>query len=70
MIAVEEMGMEPIQLDDLRRQKARLEQRLEDGYVRIGEAEALGREVSSWEDFWLTLLRDYESVCNELLDAA
>jgi predicted nucleic acid-binding Zn-ribbon protein len=70
MIAAEEMSVEPVQLDDLRRQKARLEQRLEDGYERINDAEALGRDISAWEEFWLTLLSEYESICNELLDAA
>jgi len=70
MISAEEFANEPIQLDTLRRQKARLEQRLEDGYLRINESESLGRDVSAWEDFWLTLLREYESICDELLDAA
>jgi hypothetical protein len=61
---------EPIQIDDLRRRKMTLEQRLEDGFVRIGEAEVQGRDVAAWEEFWLTLLGEYESVCDELEQAA
>jgi hypothetical protein len=69
-ISDDEILAEPIQFDDLRRRKAKLEQRLEDGYVRINDAEAEGRDVSAWEELWMTLLHEYESVCNDLLDAA
>jgi hypothetical protein len=69
MDAVDEQ-IEPIQIDDLRRRKMTLEQRLEDGFVRIGDAEIQGRDVSAWEEFWLSLLREYESICDELQDAA
>lgn len=61
---------EPISLDELRRRKMTLEQRLDDGFVRIGEAEVQGRDVSAWESFWLSLLDEYESVCDELDQAA
>lgn len=70
MIAAEDVQYEPMRLDDLRRQKSRLEQRLEDGFARIGEAERNGRDVSAWEQFWFTLLYEYETICNELADAA
>lgn len=60
---------EPIQIDDLRRRKRTLEQRLEDGFRRIGDAEMQGRDIRAWEDFWLSLLGEYESICDEL-DAA
>ncbi|HET8524643.1 MAG TPA: hypothetical protein VFL82_15540 [Thermomicrobiales bacterium] len=46
-----------------------LEGRLEDGYRRIDEAIEAGDEVESWEDFWLTLLRQYETLCDELTAA-
>lgn len=70
-MALREDGpVELFHIDDLRRQKNRLEQRLEDGYVRIDEAVRQGRNVSAWEDFWLSLLFEYESVCDELQDAA
>jgi hypothetical protein len=65
-----EVVVEPIQFDELARRKAKLEQRLEDGYVRINEAEAQGRDVSNWEEVWLNLLHEYEAVCDELLYAA
>ena len=61
---------EPIQIDDLRRRKLTLEQRLDDGFRRIGEAEIQGRDISAWEDFWFSLLGEYESICDELDTAA
>jgi phage host-nuclease inhibitor protein Gam len=57
-----------VSLDDLRRQKARLETRLEDGWNRINEGEAQGRDVTPWEDFWLDLLKEYEAVCDAMVD--
>ena len=65
-----ERGNEPISIDELRNRRTSLEQRLEDGFVRIGEAEVQGRDVGSWESFWVSLLREYESVCDELKRAA
>jgi len=61
---------EPIQIDDLRQRQSALERRLEDGFIRIGEAEVEGRDIGAWEDFWVSLLREYESVCDELQRAA
>ena len=61
---------EPISIDELRNRRTSLEQRLEDGFVRIGEAEVEGRDVGSWESFWVSLLREYETVCDELQRAA
>jgi hypothetical protein len=61
---------EPVRIEELRRQKSILEDRLDDGYVRIGQAELLGGDVTAWEQFWFSLLGEYESVCEELLDAA
>lgn len=57
-------------IQDLRRRQTTLEQRLEDGYARIGAAEIEGRDVAAWERFWLELLSEYEHICDELLDAA
>lgn len=53
-------------IDDLRSQKMTLEQRLEDGYVKIGDAEVQGKDVTAWESFWVSLLHEYEEVCDEL----
>jgi hypothetical protein len=69
MSAIREQD-EPVQIDDLRRRKMTLEQRLEDGFIRIGEAEVQGRDITAWEEFWVGLLREYESVCDELGQAA
>lgn len=49
---------------------ARLELRLEDGFVRIGEAMNRGRDVDHWERHWIQLLREYESLQDELIAAA
>lgn len=48
----------------------RLELRLEDGFVRIGEAMNHGIEVDNWEQHWIELLREYESLQDELAAAA
>ncbi len=47
-----------------------LERRLDDGYLRIEEALRAGADVTTWEDFWLALLADYESVCEPERQAA
>jgi len=65
-----EYGPEPFSIEELRNRRSALEQRLEDGFLRIGEAEVQGRDVGSWESFWVSLLREYESVCDELKQAA
>jgi hypothetical protein len=36
--------------------------RLEDGYSRIEQALAEGKNVARWEDLWLMLLKEYEDV--------
>lgn len=50
----------------LRLKKMTLEQRLEDGFIRIGEVEVKGRDIAAWEKFWLSLLDEWESVCDQL----
>ena len=65
-----EFGQEPVSFEQLRNRRSALEQRLEDGFVRIGVAEVQGRDIGSWEAFWVSLLREYESVCDELKQAA
>ncbi len=49
---------------------ARLELRLQDGFTRIGEAMSHGIEVENWERHWIELLREYESLEDELAAAA
>lgn len=45
---------------------ARLTVRLEDGFRKIGEAMSHGIEVENWERHWVELLREYESLEDEL----
>lgn len=44
----------------------RLYERLEDGYQKIDRALDEGRDVTALEDFWLALLKEYETVCDDL----
>jgi hypothetical protein len=39
-----------------------LEKRLQDGFVRIGEAMNQGVSVTNWEKHWIELLRQYEAL--------
>jgi hypothetical protein len=55
---------------DLDVRRRTLEDRLDDGYERIGQALLSGADVSEWESFWLRLLGEYEDVCHELDRAA
>lgn len=54
----------------LDRRRQLLVRRLDDGYDRIDQAVASGADVAAWETFWIDLLREYESVCEEMLVAA
>lgn len=49
---------------------AKLELRLQDGFARIGEAMNHGIEVENWEHHWIELLREYESLNDDLAEAA
>lgn len=48
----------------------RLEQRLDEGYRMIDQRLAVGMDVTDLEDFWIRLLREYESRCDSLPIAA
>ncbi|HUG15487.1 MAG TPA: hypothetical protein VMM78_10785 [Thermomicrobiales bacterium] len=43
-----------------------IEQRLHDGYAKIEESRARGRNVSRWEAVWLDLLHEYEDLIDRL----
>ena len=43
-----------------------LYERLESGYQRIEYGLTDGRDITTWEDLWLTLLDEYEEVCDQL----
>ena len=55
--------------DDPKGDAETLERRLEDGYRRIEEAKAQGRDIQAWEEFWFQLLREYEEICDGLREA-
>jgi len=63
----QKQGTSPETVED---RVARLELRLQDGFARIGEAMNHGIEVDNWERHWIELLREYESLENELAAAA
>ena len=52
--------------ESLDQQRATLESRLSEGYLRIEEALEAGQDVSNWERFWIELLHQYEDVCAQL----
>jgi hypothetical protein len=52
------------------RQLLSLERRLEDGYRRIESAREAGQDITAWEEFWIQLLHQYESVADDLALAA
>lgn len=43
-----------------------IEQRLHDGYAKIEEGRASGRNVARWELIWLNLLEEYEETFNRI----
>jgi hypothetical protein len=50
----------------LQEQVATLERRLHDGYDRIEKAKKDGQDATAWEDFWLSLLNEYEQLYDKL----
>ncbi len=63
----QKQGAAPETIED---RVARLELRLQDGFSRIGEAMSHGIDVDNWERHWIELLREYESLEDELAAAA
>lgn len=53
-------------MDTTDEQIRRLEERLRDGFQKIGEAMNRGVEVDNWERHWIELLREYERLNDEL----
>jgi len=66
-ITGQKKGVTPETIED---RVARLELRLQDGFTRIGEAMSHGIEVDNWERHWIELLREYESLEDDLAEAA
>ena len=46
-----------------------LYRRLEDGYQKIEKAQQEKRDTYFLDEFWLSLLREYQAVCDELRQA-
>jgi hypothetical protein len=42
--------------------KGELVERMDAGAIKIEQARAAGRQVDKWEDAWILLLRQYETV--------
>lgn len=40
--------------------------RLDAGAIKIEEARGQGKDVTTWEEYWIKLLRIYEGVCDKL----
>jgi hypothetical protein len=65
-----DMLNQPFEITSRMSEAALLERRLEDGYARIEEAKLSGADTTAWEAFWVKLLLEYQSVCDELTQAA
>lgn len=55
-------------LKTLRAKKEEYIERLDIGAAKIEEARAQGKDVHTWEDYWIQLLRQYEAVCDRVRD--
>lgn len=60
------MAAKPLDRVELDERRQLLQNRLNDGYQRIEEAEADGSDITEWETFWIKLLHEYEATCREL----
>jgi hypothetical protein len=66
------MGFEPkdtpvltladLSIRELEPLKGELVERMDAGAIKIEQARAAGRQVDKWEDAWILLLRQYETV--------
>jgi hypothetical protein len=54
-------------LDRLRVERDKLDQRLADGYQKIDQGILQGNDVAAWEQFWYSLLAEYEAICDEIV---
>lgn len=61
---------QPIEMSSRMTEVAQLERRLDDGYARIEQAKLDGIDTTAWEEFWVKLLVEYQSICDELTQAA
>jgi hypothetical protein len=61
---------QPIEISTRTTEISQLERRLDDGYARIEQARLDGIDTTAWEEFWVKLLVEYQSICDELTEAA
>jgi hypothetical protein len=61
---------QPIEISTRMTEISQLERRLDDGYARIEQARLDGIDTTTWEEFWVKLLVEYQSICDELTEAA
>lgn len=52
--------------ETLEERAGRLEERLRNGFDRIGEMMANHINVTNWEEAWVNLLREYEQINDEI----
>jgi len=57
-------------LTGLLARQSELLHRLMDGDEQISAAKRDGTDTTRWENHWITLLREYESICRTLVDQA
>ena len=55
---------------ELEARKMELVRRLQDGDEQISAAKRNGAETTRWENHWITLLRQYETVCREIAESS
>lgn len=53
-------------MESLEERVATLERRLHEGYDRIESTDKESEKFSVWEDFWLSLLAEYEEAYDQL----
>jgi len=56
--------------EELVARRAAVARRLDDGYHRIDQALVSGEDITAWEDFWIELLSQYETLSDEVERAA
>jgi hypothetical protein len=55
-------------LKELEIKKDEYVERLDIGAAKIEEFRAQGKDVSTWEDYWIQLLHQYSAVCERIRD--
>lgn len=56
----------PTDVGTLQVRRVVLRNRLNDGWSRIEQAQEAGTDTTAWEEFWVSLLREYEACCQQI----